>query len=742
MTIAGRVEARMTIPSGGANFAACNGAQSAVQTLTLPAGNYFHTAAGGVSGLLATLQSYLNDNVQGYPQAASAMQAAVKYGTWSSAWNFNETSGNAIAAFGAINLTPNSSPTYGTAGPRGGIDKAVGMDSVDDSFNGGNNFNVNATDDLVFAWVGKHSATGNGDMIGKWSGAPGWLLIAETTRYRFFSQLGGTSAFADTAGMITGEWVAGLAYIDRGAGKIGIAVKGLTSGTTLTASANFALGDLTNAIAFRVGDQDNYGASANSGLFAYVAIGSGTSVASGMHANIATAIANWADAINSQWSVSFDATTGRATISNSFWPSSLAFTNTSLRDVLGFEYDVDYPSTATQTQTAIGGLGTWLYGWQFNEAASPLVASYGSRNLQLSFGAPSFSHQGARGGSDKAISHTDGAASIFSAVTSPTSFLDVTGTQDIAFLWVGKFDAAPATTRTVFNKWDTAGGGKGYHLRCDPTTGFTFVTRTSGNTADTGSAGLFIGEYHVGLAVMERATGKIRVGSRGLTSNTTVVTAEAALTANDETNGFSWQLGSGAGLGATPMRISALYVAHGAGACTGMSANMSTILSTFAAYMKGQTSTKHARGLWIPDSSFTLAGADPRMAPKVTDRRSSEGPTGVQLSLMGNYKRQHQTLTWSHVTLDRVREASATYANGSWERFLDETQFGAGSSWFSVDSQIQIYDHNGYRLGQDANIPGWWMKKVRSFEDTASLSIETFSGLWNIRIPALGAEGA
>ena len=187
-------------------------------------------------------------------------------------------------------------------------------------------------------------------------------------------------------------------------------------------------------------------------------------------------------------------------------------------------------------------------------------------------------------------------------------------------------------------------------------------------------------------------------------------------------------------------QLAALYITVGQGVATGLPANLSTALSSFAAYMKGQTGTQHARGLWLPGCTLDLAG-DPRMAPKVTDKRETESPTGVTLSLRSTHKLEHNRLQWSHVTIDHVRESSAPYARGSWEWFLDETQFGLGSSWFPVESLIQIYDHVGNRVGEDADVAGWAMHGVPSFESTANLVIPGYTGLWDIHIPRLVAEG-
>lgn len=730
MTYAGRVEARMTVPSAGAAVSASNGAQSAASTVTTPGASYYLTSAGGVSSLLDTFAQYLNDNVQGYPLSAAAMQAAVGYGTWTAGWLLNESSGNLIAAFGAPNLTAVSSPLYGATGPRGGIDKAVSFDSTDDAFSGGDVFDVNGTDDLVLACVVRHDAAGTGDMIGKWTGgSTGWVLEAETTRYRFFTQAGGPSNFADTSGMITGEWCALIAYIDRGASKVGLALKGLTSGTTLTANATFSLGDLSNAGNFRVGDQDIAGAGTNSGKFAYVAIGTGTSVAANVHTNIATAIANFANAVNSSFTVSFSTTTGRATISNSFWPSSVAFTNTTLRDVLGFEYNWDYPQTAAQLTTALGGYGNFTggYGWLLNEASGNPAAIFGGQAL-TQVGSPTYSVLGPRGGSDKAITLPT-SADRFTGST----ILDVGATADLILVWVARMPS-PSGDARFFSK----NGGGGFWIVDVHSNQLDFQGHDGVDTITASISATTANAWHVGIAVLERATNKMRVAIQPMFGGSAVISSEVNAAALGSTGtGATFVVGSTFN---GNQSNAALYAASGVGIATGLSANLSTAIASLAASMTSATGTRHCSGLWIPDCPFVLNG-DARMAPKASDKRDSEGPTGVSLSLVGSFKRKHHEAGWSHVPIERVREESATYDHGSWEWFVDETQFGFQSTWFKPGSLVQIYDHAGNRMGQDANVAGWKMKGIVEVGRTITPAKRPWTGLWRIEVPELVAEG-
>lgn len=59
MSFAGRLEALITIPTGGAVVAATNGVGGPTN-VTIPAGTYYYTSAGGISSIITELQTQLN----------------------------------------------------------------------------------------------------------------------------------------------------------------------------------------------------------------------------------------------------------------------------------------------------------------------------------------------------------------------------------------------------------------------------------------------------------------------------------------------------------------------------------------------------------------------------------------------------------------------------------------------------------------------------------------------------------
>lgn len=363
MAIAGRVEAKLTVPSGGAAVDASTGAHASPVTVTVPAGDYYLTAAGGVSGLLETLQDLLNDNVQGYPLNASAMNDAVTAGTWSAGWLCNESSGNLAAEFGGVTLTPSGAPTYGTPGPRGGIDKAVGFDSTDAFVGGTSDFDVDGSSDLIIAAVVKLTGdlmTGTPcRIVHKRGGGAGYTLYMtrnSPTSAGFSMVLhDGTDQIFPSILTIdwavhANTWIAVLAVVERATNTARVAAKSLATGELFIGPGAdiSAVGSMSNASAFNLGS-----ASQKPWYLAALYIGTGAGAASGMSAAMAPLVNGFANAISAAWSVAMD-DSGVVTIANSGWPSSIAWTSAALRDLLGFGADMQDEGSVTGTKAARG----------------------------------------------------------------------------------------------------------------------------------------------------------------------------------------------------------------------------------------------------------------------------------------------------------------------------------------------------------------------------------------------------
>lgn len=750
MSFPGHVEARFTVPAS-TTVSASTGAHSSAVTVTVPADNYYLTEAGGVDSILDTLETELNENVQPYAQSAAALASQVGFGAWDAAWLCNESSGDLAAVFGAPTLTDSGTPTYGLAGFKGGIDKAIGFAAGSHHFDGSTNFDVTGTDDLVVAavinWTGDGAASRS--VYSKIAAAfgSGWAIQTNsTTTLRFSCQVsGGATVESGAITVPAAGWYALLAVIDRTANVIRIGIQSLTSGTqTLSTTSAVGSSNFTTAATFRVGGSA-WVATAPSNIYtSYLAIAHGASAAGSLGSSFATALTNFAAAINGDWVVSNSTTTGRTTIAHESLGASVEFTSTALRDLLGYEYDVDYPQTAAELSDALGygdfttGANSLGAAWLCNESSGDLAPVFGSVTL-ADTNTPTYGHLGPRGSTDKAVAF-DHSGENFDGLDN----FDVSGTQDLIVVWVGRFSATPSTT-ALCTKW---GAGASWNVLIG-STGPHFMTADGATSPTTTEVSAYVGEWHVGIAVLDRSTGMQRIATYGLLSNTASVSAEVTAAANSLGNSGGVTIGSSySGTGASTL-LQYAYLAIGAGTsvATGLSANLSTAISNFASYMRGQTSTQSAHGVWIPNSPLTCDD-HPSMAPEESDLRTSESPTGHTLGLSGNIKYAHHSVGWERVDVSRIREASADYPNQSLEVFFRDAFTGTGHSWFTPCSPMQVYWSNAGTdalLGEDANdgdgVAGWWPSGVAKFSELAKPSQANWVGQFTVRIPRLCSNG-
>jgi hypothetical protein len=167
----------------------------------------------------------------------------------------------------------------------------------------------------------------------------------------------------------------------------------------------------------------------------------------------------------------------------------------------------------------------------------------------------------------------------------------------------------------------------------------------------------------------------------------------------------------------------------------------------FAADITAQstgTGTIVHRGIWMPNCPWTSL-LSPSLAPKQTDNRSTESPTGGVVTLGGLKKYEHKSIRYSHVEIGRIREAAAVTAGDSLQRWLDDTQFNDGHVWFSRGAIVFPYwDNNGTDtlVGSDASITlGWSFSPA--IEDMHSLArrISEWDGMYSVEFSRLVSEG-
>lgn len=727
----GFVQSVATVPSG-VSVSASIGASSTATTVSLTAGEYTP------SELCAHLETQLNASVSPYPQTAAAMSAAVGYGTWSAGWLCQETSGDLAAAFGSPTLVDSGTPVYSVVGPAVGGDLAVTVDSSD-YFTGADVYDVTDVQDLCVAWVGQFGTAVGVDLIisKQTAAADGWAIFrnGSTLTIRRVTGGGVTTNDSTTASIsfITSEYHVGIATIDRSTGKARIGVRGLTSLTTVVSTEGTEPATtMTNASEFRLGAQAGYGANGGSFTCAGFYVGVGASSATGLSANLSTALTNFANAINDTWSVDLDTSTGTGTveISGSFWGRSVEWPSTALRDALGFDRSFSYPETAAQLASIVGG--TWTSGsaWLCNESSGDLAPVFGSVTL-ADTSTPTYSNLGARGGTDKAIGF-DSAADGFSG----GDVFDVTATDDIVLFWVGKVTTTVAGNRDFFGKNSTS-----YYCHRSSNGKINF-TATDGVDTPTSNCDQLLNEHHVGMCVIERATNTLRIAIRGVRSGTTNLGAATDATALGSTaSANSFVLGTGAASSAdTDLVVSFFAVTVGSGVATGLSSGISTALAAFAASLTSQTGDDCAAGLWMPDCPLNC-DSDPLVAPEVSDLRTTQSPTGAVLGLAGNKFYRHTNVRWDAVPRARAWESGAETPGSSYQHWFRETQMGMGHEWFSAASRVEVHWSNAgvdTLLGEDDEITRWKLTGL----DSVALPKKSgdWTGLWTVVWPALIGE--
>lgn len=234
--------------------------------------------------------------VSAYPTTAAALTSAVGFGTWSGGYLFEDISGNAKAAFGGIDLIPQSSPTYLQPGPLGAGDYAIGFDSSGDGFSAGNNYNP-GTGDICFAIVAKLSAAqANAEVLYKYFAGAQYQLRVISGAYRIDLDdgAGHTLNLAVSTAIPIGVWHVAMFAVDRAAGTARVAFRALDGSVSGISSAGSvsSIGSLTSTAGWIIGGGTT--GTPTSMTIAAAYIGAGAGVAVGMSAGLATACTNLA----------------------------------------------------------------------------------------------------------------------------------------------------------------------------------------------------------------------------------------------------------------------------------------------------------------------------------------------------------------------------------------------------------------------------------------------------------------
>src|SRR3990167_4661752 len=152
------------------------------------------------------------------------------------------------------------------------------------------------------------------------------------------------------------------------------------------------------------------------------------------------------------------------------------------------------------------------------------------------------------------------------------------------------------------------------------------------------------------------------------------------------------------------------------------------------------TGTLNVRGAWRPDCPIYIEGGRHRAAPRVTDLRQTRSPTGYTIGHAGNVFYQHRGVTWSHVPNHKVWIVDEGTTHESLERFMIDTQWGLGHTWFSVSSKTRITAHDGNSVG-GSTATNWWWQNCRSMESIVR-RIDQWDGLFSVRLDSIVSDGS
>lgn len=246
------------------------------------------------------------------------------------------------------------------------------------------------------------------------------------------------------------------------------------------------------------------------------------------------------------------------------------------------------PTSAAAVAAGIGW-GTFDHGWQFQEASGALAPAFGGIALpDNTTGLQKYQISGPRG--------TDFGLGFISNIGGwgNVALFDVAGGDDLIFAAVVKFDVAPtlATYGNLFGKvasafpngWAASGtGGGSYGLFTVP--GSAFVD----NTLDPDF--YMLGQWHVVIGAVDRATGKVVFGIRSLVTGKTILGYQATIGAASLSTAGNFDVGQTEWVGANLAQINRLYIGKSVGAAVGITANLATALANFAAMVRPPTDT-------------------------------------------------------------------------------------------------------------------------------------------------------
>jgi hypothetical protein len=146
-----------------------------------------------------------------------------------------------------------------------------------------------------------------------------------------------------------------------------------------------------------------------------------------------------------------------------------------------------------------------------------------------------------------------------------------------------------------------------------------------------------------------------------------------------------------------------------------------------------------AIGCWLPSASLVL-DVSHLAAPIATDSMQSESPNGLVIGHVGNSRREHMRLVYSHVPYPRLWIDSTTEEHVSLEYFLKTIQWGMVHDWFAPSSKVCILSHDGNFVG-NKQVDGWFLTGFDKPADLTKRVQEAWDGVYRVEFPRLVSDG-
>lgn len=233
-----------------------------------------------------------------------------------------------------------------------------------------------------------------------------------------------------------------------------------------------------------------------------------------------------------------------------------------------------YPLTATATRFALG-YGTWSAGYLCDDTSSPLTPKFGSGNLSASSGSPTFSQTGALGPTDTSVKIVN----IDQLSTGSTSLYDTLATSDLAYVGVLKF--SDSTSFDIVTSKGSAGVDANLWVIWKSANTLNIRYKSGTNQTDVSVPFTLANTWVVVMALVDRATGTVRIGWCSLASDATIqLSANTTVVGGSLSNTTPLTIGCNGSYGANGSTTyhSGFYIASGVGAAAGLAANMRSAL--------------------------------------------------------------------------------------------------------------------------------------------------------------------